>query len=112
MHGQRLAERTGLAHEHAAALAQGTIDGLDDAGLSLAFGAGPVLPARQDLRVGLPLVGKEPAVATVVLGEGLPEAAQGRFGPAAQRPAHNAPPGPFDDQPEPHLALFVAHKTP
>ena len=41
-----------------------------------------------------------------------PEAAQGRFAPAAQRPAHDAPPGPFDDQPKPHLALFVSYEAP
>ena len=68
MHGQGLAKGAGLAHQHAAALAKRTIDGLDNAGLALAFGAGPVLPARQDLCVGLPLVGEEPAVAAVVLG--------------------------------------------
>ena len=42
----------------------------------------------------------------------LPEPVQGCFEPAAQRPAHDASPGPFDDQPQSHLALFVAHEAP
>ena len=112
VHDPGFAERAGLAHEHAAALAQGTITGLDEAGLALALGAGPVLQARQHLGVGLPLVGKEPAMPTVMPRQRLPKAAQGRFAPAAQRPAHDAPPGPFDDQSKPHLALFVPHEAP
>ena len=112
VHDPGFAERAGLAHEHAAALAQGTITGLDEAGLALAFGAVPVLQARQHLGVGLSLVGKEPAMPTVMPRQRLPKAAQGRFAPAAQRPAHDAPPGPFDDQSKPHLALFVPHEAP
>jgi len=112
VHGQRLAEGAGLAHEHAAALAQGAINGLDDAGLARALGAGSVLPAGQDLGVGFPLVGEEPAVAAVMCRQGLPQLAQRRFGPAAQRLAHNTPPGPFDHEPQPDLALATAHKTP
>ena len=61
VHGQRLAERAGLAYQHAAAPAQGAINRLDDAGRHLASGAGPVLPAGQYLGGGLPLVSKEPS---------------------------------------------------
>ena len=83
VHGQRFAEGTGLAHEYAATLAQGTINGLHDAGLPPAFGAGPVLPPRQDLGIGFPLVGEEPTMPAVMRRQGLPQPAQGRFAPAA-----------------------------
>ncbi len=33
-------------------------------------------------------------------------------GPAAQRPAHDALPGAFDDRPKPHFAGFTPHKSP
>ena len=112
MHGQGFAEGAGLAHEHAAALAQGAVDGFDDVGLALALGTGPVLPARQHLGVGLPLVGKIPAVAVIPAGQRLPELAQRGFAPAAQRPAYDAPPGAFDDEPQPDFALSVAHEAP
>ena len=112
MHGQRFTEGTGFSHEYAAALSQRAVDGLDDVGLALALGTGPVLPARQDLGVGLPFVGKVPAVAMIPARQGVPKLAQGRFAPAAQGPAHDASPGPFDGQPEPNLALFAAHKAP
>ena len=112
MHGQRFTEGTGFSHEYAAALSQRAVDGLDDVGLALALGTGPVLPAGQHLGVGLPFVGEVPAVAVIPAGQGVPELAQGRFAPAAQGPAHDASPGPFDGQPEPNLALFVAHKAP
>ena len=52
VHRQVFAEGAGFAHEHAAALAQHAINRFDDAGLPFAFGAGPVLPARQDLCIG------------------------------------------------------------
>ena len=112
MHGQGFAERAGLAHEHAATLAQGTINSLDDAGLPPAFGAGPVLPPRQHLGVGFPLVGEEPTMPAVMHRQRLPQLAQGRWTPAAQRPAHDAPPGAFNDEPQPDLAFFMAHKAP
>ena len=112
MHGQRLAKRTRLAHQHAAALAQGAVDGLDDAGLPRAFGAGPVLPPRQHLGVGFPLVGEEPTMPAVMPWQRPPKLAQGRFAPAAQRPARDAPPGPLDGQPEPDLALSTPHEGP
>ena len=103
MHGQRFAERTELAHEHAAALAQEAIDGFDDVGLALALGTGPVLPARQHLGVDFPLVGKTPAVAVIPAGQQLPELAQRGLAPATQRPTHDAPPGTFDHKPQPDL---------
>ena len=112
MHGQRFTERTGLAHEHAATLAQRAIDGLDDIGLALALGTGPVLPAGQHFGVGFPLVGKIPAVAVIPVGQRLPELTQRRFTSVAQRPAHDAPPGAFDHEPQPDFALFAAHKAP
>ena len=98
VHGQRFAEGAGLAHEYAASLAEGTIDGLDYGGLPAPFGSGPVLPPRQDRGVGLPLIGEEPTMPVVMGRQGLPEPPQGRFAPAAQRPA-DAPSGPLDDQP-------------
>ena len=112
MHDQRLAEGAGLAHKHAATLAQRAMNGLYDAGLARALGAGPVLPAGQNLGVGFPPVGEEPAVAAVMCRQGLPQLAQRRFAPAAQRPAHNTPPGAFDHEPQPNLTLATAHKTP
>ena len=62
MHDQRFAKGAGLADQYAAALAQRTINGLDDTGLAFAFGAGPVLPAGQHLCIGFPLIGKIPEV--------------------------------------------------
>ena len=112
MHDQGFAERAGLAHEHAATLAQGTINSLDDAGLPPAFGAGPVLPPRQHLGVGFPLVGEEPTMPAVMHRQRLPQLAQGRLAPAAQRPAHDAPPGPLDNQPQPNLTLSTPHEGP
>lgn len=38
-----------LAHEYAAALAQGAAVSFDNTGLAFTFEAGPVLPAGQDL---------------------------------------------------------------
>ena len=58
MHRQRLAKGAGFAHRHAAALAQGAVDGFDTIGLVFAFPAGPVLPTGQHLGVGFPPVGK------------------------------------------------------
>ena len=104
--------RTGLTHKHAAALAQGTINGLDDAGLPPTFGAGPVLLPRQHRGVGFLLVGEEPAMSALMRRQGLPKLAQGRFAPAAQRPAYDAPPGPLDNQPKPDLALSMPHEGP
>ena len=112
MHGQRFTERTGLAHEHAAALAQGAVECFDNVGLALALGTGPVLPAGQHFGVGFPLVGKIPAVAVIPVGQRLPELTQRRFTSVAQRPAHDAPPGAFDHEPQPDFALFAAHKAP
>jgi 5-formyltetrahydrofolate cyclo-ligase len=37
MHGQRLAEGAGFAHQYAAALAQGAVDGFDNIGLAFAL---------------------------------------------------------------------------
>ena len=68
MHGQGFAEGAGLSNEHATALAQGAIDGFDDAGLAFTLGTGSVLPAGQDLGVGFPLVCEIPAMLTVALG--------------------------------------------
>jgi len=42
MHDQRFAKGAGLADQYAAALAQRTINGLDDTGLAFAFGAAPL----------------------------------------------------------------------
>ena len=111
MHGQGFAEGAGLAHEHAAALTQGTVNGFDDVGPALARGTGSVLLARQHLGVDFPLVGKIPAVAMIPAGQRRPELAQRGFAPAAQHPAHDAPPGAFDDAPQPDLAPFVAYKA-
>ncbi len=112
MHRQGLTERAGLAPRHAAMPAQRAINGSVRVGPAFAFGAGPGLPAEQHLSVGFPLVSEEPAMVSAMRRQGLPEPAHGGFEPAAQRPAHNAPPGPFDDQPQPHFTLFMAHGTP
>ena len=112
MHFQRSAERTEFTDQYAAALAQGAIDGFDDVGLAFALWAGPVLPTRQHLGVGFPLVGKIPAMAPVTAGQGEPAFAQRGFAPTAQRPAHDASTGAFDYEPQPDLAPLVAHEAP
>ena len=75
------------------------VDSFDDIGLACALGTWPVLPAGQHFGVGLPRVGEGPAVAVIPLGQGLPKLAQRGFSPAAQRPAHDAPPGALDGEP-------------
>ena len=77
MHVKRLAERTGLAHQDPAAVAQGAIDRFDDARAAASFGAAAVLPAGQDAHLGLPFVGERPAPAAVAPGQGPPERAAG-----------------------------------
>ena len=42
----------------------------------------------------------------------LSQPPQGRFAPAAQRPAHDASLGPLNGQPEPRFVLFMPHKGP
>ena len=112
VHFQRFAERTGLAHEDPAAVAQGAVDGFDDARAAAAFGAAAVLPAGQHAHVGFPLVGEIPAVAAVTPGQSLPQPpGRGRVA-SARNPGHDAPAGPLDRQPQPDLVPFAAHKGP
>ena len=68
VHLQAFAERTTLSHQHAAAVTQGTVDGLDNVGLSFDLGARPVLVAGQDGSVGFPLVSEVPAAPSVAPG--------------------------------------------
>ena len=112
VHLQAFAEGTALSHEHAAAVTQRTVDGLDDAGLSFALGARPVLVTGHDGGVGFPLIGEVPAVPPVAPGQLLPKATHRGLAPAAQRPGHDAPAGPPDGQPKPNLATFAPHKGP
>ena len=113
MHDQRLAEGAGFAHEHAAALAQRTIDGFDDAGAAAAFGTAPVLPTRQHPHVALPQVCEIPAARTPPVPRQLRPQAPGRGRAAvAQHPGHDAPAVALHRQPEPNLALFAAHERP
>ena len=51
VHGQAFAERAAFADQHAAALAQGAVDGFDDVGLALALGTGAVRARRQGLDI-------------------------------------------------------------
>ena len=74
VHLQVFAEGTVLSHEHVAAVTQGTVDGLDDVGLSCAFGTRSVLVTGQDGVVGFPLVGEVPAVPLIAPEQLLPEA--------------------------------------
>ncbi len=112
MHFQAFTERTTFAHEYAAALAQGAINRLHDAGLAFAFGAGSVLVAGQHLGVGFPFGRKVPATSAIAREQVLPAAARRGFAPTAQRPGHDAAAGPFNGQPEPDFTLFAAHKGP
>ena len=108
MHGQRFTEGAGFSHEYAAALAQGTVDGFDDARTAAALGASAVVPAGQYADICFPQVGEVPAMAVVTRRQRLPQApSRGRITPA-QHPSHDAPAGPFDGQPQPDLALLVA----
>ena len=72
MHGQGFAEEAGLSHEHAATLAQGTIDGPDNACPAAAFGATAMLPARQHAYISREQVGEVPAMPPVAAGPGFP----------------------------------------
>ena len=65
VHTQGLAKGAGFAHQHAAPLAQGAVEGFDHVGLA-EFGA-PVGASRQHGGVGRPLVGWVPVVAAVLL---------------------------------------------
>ena len=76
MHSQRFAKEAELAHQYAAALAQGTLDRLGDISLAFAFEAGPVLPAGQHLDIGLPLIGKISVVVAVAPRQCRPQASQ------------------------------------
>ena len=62
MHSQGLAEGAGLSHQHAATLAQGTIDGLDNACPAATFGSAAMLPARQYAYISRKQVGEVPAI--------------------------------------------------
>ena len=52
VHQQFLAEGAGFVDQHAAPLAQGTIDGFDDARAAVAFVAAAVLSTGQYVHVG------------------------------------------------------------
>ena len=112
VHGQGAAEGACFAHQYRALLAQRAVDGLDEAGLAAAFGAGPMRGGRQHVAVGLPLVGKIPSTRAVFVWQGRPQAAQGGRPPAAQHPGHDPPRVSLDGQPEPDFALFAAHEGP
>ena len=73
MHRQRFAEGAGLAHKHAAALAQGTVECFDDARAAVAFWAAAVLPTGQHVHVGREQVREVPATAPVAAGQRLPQ---------------------------------------
>ena len=112
MHLELFAERTGLAHQYAAALTQRTIDGFDDARAAIAFGAAAVPPAGQYAHVGGEQVGKVPTMPSVAAGQRLPQAPGGGGVAVAQHPGDDAAAGALDRQPEPHLAPPLAHKRP
>jgi hypothetical protein len=67
VHRQELTRGAGLWHEHATALAQGTINGLDDACATCAFGAAAV-PAGRYVHIGGKQVGEVLAVPPVTAG--------------------------------------------
>lgn len=113
VHGQGLAKRAGFSDQHPAALAQGAVDGLHNAGTSTAFGTAPVLPAGQHPHVGVPQAREVPAAGPPVgRRQGLPQAPGRRGAPVAQHLGHNAPTFPLNRQPQPNLALFTPHERP
>ena len=57
MHGQAFAERTRLADQYAAPVAQRAVERFHDAGLATALGTGPVGSGRQHRRVRFPGIG-------------------------------------------------------
>ena len=52
VHRQGFTERAGFAHQHAAALAQGAVQGFDDVGLAFALGTGAVRAGGYCLGIG------------------------------------------------------------
>lgn len=111
VHGQGAAEGACFAHQYRALLAQRAVDGLDEAGLAAAFGAGPMRGGRQHVAVGLPLVGKIPSTRAVFVWQGRPQAAQGGRPPAAQHPGHDAPRVSLDGQPSQTLRCLRPTKV-
>ena len=81
--GSALAERTGAAHEHATAVPQLAVEGLDHARTDL---ADVVSSGWQYLRVSTPAIGKVARVAAVAARQRLPEPRKRRGAPAAQHP--------------------------
>ena len=67
---------------------------------------------RQDLGVGLPLVGVVEAVVSVASRERGPQALRGSGPPTAQHPGHDAARSPFDRQPQPDFALAPPDEGP
>ena len=99
-------------YEHGVALTQRAIEGFNDAGLALGFGAGAVRACWQGLGVGGKQVGEVSALAAVAFGQGLPQVpGRGRVA-LAQHPSHDAPAGALDGQPKPDLAPLAADKRP
>ena len=80
--GSALAERTGAAHEHATAVAQLAVEGLDHARTGL---ADAVSSGWQYLRVGTPGIGKVARVAVVAAGQRRGSACQSRASVAVPR---------------------------
>lgn len=71
-----------------------------------------MLPAEQHPGIGFSQVRKEPIMAAVMRGQGLTQAALGRFALTAQRPVHDAPPGSFDHDSKPHFAFAAVDEFP
>ena len=112
MHSQRTTERAGPAHQHAATLTQGTVNGFHNAGLPAAFGTGLVGALGQHALVGLPLIGVVPGVGAIGLRQRLPQALRGGLPATAQHPRHNPTSAALNSQPQPYLAAFLTHKRP
>ena len=88
------------------------VDGFNDIRSAVVLGATTVVPAGQYAHVGIPQVGKIPAMAAVARGQRPPQAPGRGCIRLAQHPGHDALAGPLDGQPKPDLALFPAHKGP
>ena len=71
--------------------------------------AGQVLAAGHHPGVGLPQIGVAPGAA-VLAGQTAPQPTGGAPATAAQRVGHDLPGAAEQSQPEPHFALFAAHK--
>ena len=112
MHGQAFAERTRLADQYAAPVAQRAVERFHDAGLATALGTGPVGSGRQHRRVRFPGIGVIRRIVLITSRQLLEEPPARSRAPAPQHPAHDAPRGAHNGQPQPDFTLALADEGP